>query len=222
MFKNLFWFAHFATANITAGKETLYRFNKFIAIFSAELNIVLSNRIFIHRGVHCGTNQFGAFCCKESCSKHIISNPVNCLCNHICSSRSNDKDICCFCKGYMFNLEFKITVKSIHQTFIFCQGFKGYGIDKIQCIFSHNYMNICMIFYQKTYERSGFISGDTACYTKNYGFSFKHEFKLLFLTVLVKAIVITIKPLKLYNKTCFQLNCIHISKIKKSSPAQFF
>ncbi len=119
-----------------------------------------------HIMIHCRSNNFFTGTRHNSGCQHIICNTVGNFADNVRARRRYHYNVGFFRKRNVLNTIFKISVKSIYQTFMLCQCFKSNRIDKISGILRHKNIHVAAAFYKHTRQICNFICRNTACDSK--------------------------------------------------------
>ena len=147
-------------SRIAAGQMAARRFDHLKAIMAQCCQIVLCDRILVHPCIHRRGYQLRTRTRKQRRREHIVRNSMSQLCNHICARRRHNRQICPFCQLHVLHLILKIPVKRIDQTFLSCQCLERDRINKLCCIFRHDYLYIGMLFSEHACQVCRLISSN--------------------------------------------------------------
>ena len=72
----------------------------------------------------------------------------------------------------MLHIEFKVSVKCVHEALVACESFKCDWIYKICCIVCHYDVDIGVLLYKHTRKVCYLVCRYASCHSQNYCFSF--------------------------------------------------
>ena len=162
----------FSAPHILACKHADSGFHNLKSVLFQRFDIILRNRILVHRGVHGRRDNLRARAGKHRCRQHVIGKPMRKFCHHICRCRRDKDNIRLLCQRDMLHLILKIPVKRVDQALSAGQCLKRDGIDKVRGIPGHHDLHRRVLFYQKAREVRRLICRNAAAHAQQYCFSF--------------------------------------------------
>ena len=136
--------------------------------------VVLSDRVEVHVGVHRRNYQLRAGGGQKCRSQHIVSYAIRSLSDEVCSCRSDDEIVSGFCNGDVCDIKLEIPVKCICHAFVARKCLEYQRRDELGSVPGHDYVNIGMILLERAHQRSSLVCGDSAGNTNDYAFILKH------------------------------------------------
>ena len=169
-----FGLRHLAFAAVAAREQTFSRLDDHVSVFLQYLYIVLSHLVFEHRSVHRGRYQLFRRAGEHRRSKHIVSQSMSQLCDHVRRRRSDDYEVGRLRQRDVLHIESAFSLERIHDAFVPREGLEYERSDELARVLRHYNMDVGFLFFQSACQSCRLVAGDAARDAEQYVFTFKH------------------------------------------------
>jgi len=145
--------------------------NDLPAVAAENVQVVLSDGIFVHIGVHGGSNELGALAGQNGGGEHVVSQTVGQLGAHIGGGRGDEHQVGALGQGDVLHLVGEVAVEGVHHGAAAGELLKGEGGDKLGGVLGHHDLYLAVLLDQGRGQRSGLVGGNAAGDAQKNGFS---------------------------------------------------
>ena len=141
------------------------------AIAAQNIQIVLSDRIFKHFGVHGRGDELGAGAGQHSGGEHIVRQPVGQFGAHIGGGGGDEYQVGAVRQGDVLYLVGEVPVEGVHHAPPPGELLKGEGGDKSGGVLGHDHLHTGAPLHQRRGQSGRLVGRDSPCDPQKDGFS---------------------------------------------------